>query len=266
MTTKPFKVALRSDTAPALGLWLGLGEAVTAEICAGAGFDWVLIDSEHGPNDLRSVADQLRAVAADAVEPIVRPPSTDAVDIKRLLDIGVRTLLLPMVESGSAARDAVAATRYPPFGNRGVGSALARASRWNRDVDYLENSADGITLIAQIETPGAVANIGDIAGTAGIDAVFVGLSDLAATSGHLGQPLHPQVQEAFRFVVDECTRIGVPVGTLAGSDAVADFAIGLGCRFVAIGTDVAVLVRGCETLLERYRAPKATRGVEVSVY
>ena len=242
-----------ADGGPAIGLWLGLANAYSAELCATLGFDWLLIDAEHAPNTVRTVLHQLQAISGTASTAVVRPPTTDADTIKRYLDIGARHLLLPMIDNAEQARDAVAASRYPPHGIRGVGSALARASEWGGQTDYLATANTRMRLIAQIETPAAVAAVDDIAGTDGIDAVFVGLSDLAATMGHLGQPAHPEVQSAFAHVVTRARRAGKPVGTLAANPALARSAEDYGCRFIAVGTDVGLLAGGGRRLLAQAR-------------
>ncbi|SHV46826.1 2,4-dihydroxyhept-2-ene-1,7-dioic acid aldolase [Mycobacteroides abscessus subsp. abscessus] len=242
-----------ADGGPAIGLWLGLANAYSAELCATLGFDWLLIDAEHAPNTLQTVLRQLQAITGSASTAVVRPSTTDTDTIKRYLDIGAQHLLLPMIESAHQARDAVAASRYPPHGTRGVGSALARASHWGTRADYLETANAGIRLIAQIETPEAVAAVDAIAGTDGIDAVFVGLSDLAATMGHLGQPAHPEVQDAFAHVVARARRAGKPVGTLGASPALARSAEEYGCSFIAVGTDIGLLAGGGRQLLAQAR-------------
>lgn len=217
-----------STTTPSIGLWLGLAEPYSAELCATIGFDWALIDSEHAPNDVRSVVAQLQALSGTATAPVVRPPTSEPSIIKQYLDIGAHTLLLPMINTPDQAVAAVAATRYPPEGTRGVGSALARASRWGQDRDYLATANARSFLIAQIETPQAVSNIDDIVAVPGVDAVFVGQSDLAATMGHLGDPMHPEVQRAVAHTVGRAHRGDKPVGTLAGTPSLADTARRLG--------------------------------------
>ncbi|MFF9571485.1 HpcH/HpaI aldolase/citrate lyase family protein [Streptomyces sp. NPDC014685] len=238
---------------PAIGLWLGLANPYTAELCATTGFDWVLIDSEHAPNTLQTVVSQLQAVAATPAAPVVRPPTSRPEAIKRYLDIGAHTLLLPMIDGPEQAAAAVAATRYPPEGTRGVGSALARASGWGQDTEYLSTANRRTFVIAQIESPQAVASIDDIAAVDGVDAVFIGLSDLAATMGHLGEPTHVDVLAAFRHVARRAHHAGKPVGTLAGSEQLAETARAAGCQFIAVGTDVGLLTRGGAQLLSAHR-------------
>ncbi|WP_172387399.1 HpcH/HpaI aldolase/citrate lyase family protein [Streptomyces sp. MNP-20] len=257
MTTSPaplnaFKERLAGGGCPT-GLWLSLGEASVAEVCADAGFDWLLVDGEHGPNDVRSTLDQLRAIG-DRTGTVVRPPSGRADGLRPLIDIGVRTFLIPMVESAAQARELVRATRYPPHGTRGVASAVTRASRWNRTPGYLGAADAAMCLIPQIETPGAVAAAADIAAVDGVDALFVGLYDLSAALGHLGAPDHPDVWTAFTGVVAACRGAGKPCGTFAPTPELAAAARREGCSFVAVGSDVGLLVQGAAELLARSRA------------
>ena len=195
--TNRFKAALRAGQ-PQIGLWLGLADPYSAEICAGAGFDWLLIDGEHAPNDVRSILAQLQTLAPYPVSPIVRPPIGETYLIKQLLDIGAQTLLIPMVETAAQAAALVAAVRYPPAGVRGVGSALARASRWQRVPGYLERADAEICLLVQVETRTGLDNLDAIATVEGVDGVFIGPADLSAALGHRGNPGHPDVQEAIQ--------------------------------------------------------------------
>ncbi|MER6604959.1 HpcH/HpaI aldolase/citrate lyase family protein [Streptomyces sp. NPDC000927] len=262
MNRHPFLEGSRE--CPSIGLWLGLANPYTAELCATIGFDWVLIDSEHAPNTLQTVVSQLQAIAATPATPVVRPPTSQPEAIKRYLDIGAHTLLLPMVDGPEQATAAVAATRYPPEGTRGVGSALARASGWGQDTEYLSTANNRTFVIAQIESPQAVASIDDIAAVDGIDAIFIGLSDLAATMGHLGEPTHVDVLAAFRYVAQRAHRAGKPVGTLAGSEQLAEVARVAGCQFIAVGTDVGLLARGGAQLLSTHR--RTNRPVQPAAY
>lgn len=263
--TNRFKARLGSADAQ-IGLWLGLANSYTAELCASAGFDWVVVDGEHAPNDLRNILAQLQAIAGTSAEPVVRPLSGDANSIKQLLDIGAQTLLIPMVETADQARQVVAATRYPPAGIRGVGSALARASNWNRQPAYLEIATNGLCIIAQIETAAAVQNVQEIAATDGIDALFVGLSDLAASLGHLGMPAHPTVQSAFETVIAAANEIGKPVGTLAANEVIARRALDAGCRFVSVGSDVGLLAKATTSLASAFGRSEQVSSVGTSIY
>ncbi|MGV6872275.1 aldolase/citrate lyase family protein [Pseudochelatococcus sp. B33] len=248
---------------PQFGLWLGLANAYTAEICAGAGFDWVVIDGEHAPNDIRSTLAQLQVVQGAGAQSVVRPPYGDTPIIKQLLDIGCQNLLIPMVETAAQAQAIVAAVHYPPRGVRGVGSALARASDFNRIPDYLDRAGAGIGLLIQIETRRGVENIDAILKTEGIDGVFIGPSDLAAAFGHLGHPDHPEVQAVIAELADTLKRAGMPFGILATAEAAARRYLEMGANFVAVGTDVGLLVQGLQQLSARFNratAPSAPSG------
>jgi len=250
-----FKQAITAGQ-PQIGLWQALATPYTCEICAGAGFDWLLIDGEHAPNTVPLVLAQLQAASAYPVEPVVRLATGDAVLIKQYLDIGARSLLVPMVESAEQAQHLVRATRYPPHGFRGVGSAIARASRWNRTPGYLHNAADEICLLLQVETRKALAAIDDIAGVDGVDGVFIGPSDLAADMGHLGDATHPEVQEAIFDGIARVKLAGKPVGMLIADETLARRYLDLGASFVAVGTDVTILSRGAEALANRFAAAR----------
>jgi 4-hydroxy-2-oxoheptanedioate aldolase len=239
-----------------IGLWQALASPYTAEICAGAGFDWLLIDGEHAPNDLPLVLSQLQAIGGYDVEPVVRLPIGDSVLVKQYLDIGARSLLVPMVESGAQAEALVRATRYPPDGIRGVGSAIGRASRWNRTPDYLHDCAVDICLLLQVESAAGLAEIDAIASTEHVDGVFIGPSDLAAALGHLGDPGHPAVQVAIEQAIASVLAAGKAAGILMADRDLAARYLDLGATFVAVGTDVTILARGAEALATSFaRSP-----------
>jgi 4-hydroxy-2-oxoheptanedioate aldolase len=237
-----------------LGLWQALASPYCAEICAGAGFDWLLLDGEHAPNELPLILAQLQALAPYPVEPVLRLPIGDPVLIKRYLDIGARSLLIPMVESGEQAAAMVAACRYPPNGVRGVGSALGRASRWNRIPNYLHDAARDVCLLLQIESKIGITNIDAIIGTEGVDGVFIGPSDLAAALGHLGNPGHAEVQTVIEEALQRILAGGKAAGILAADEALARRYLTLGATFVAVGSDVTILARGAEALAARFHA------------
>ncbi|MFF7331766.1 HpcH/HpaI aldolase/citrate lyase family protein [Streptomyces sp. NPDC090306] len=237
---------------PLTGMWVCSGSATAAEICAGAGLDWLLIDMEHGPNGLGSVLAQLQAVAAYPVVPVVRVPANDPVTIKQVLDLGAQNLLVPMVSSVAEARAAVEAVRYPPRGRRGVGSALARSARWNRVDDYLTEAELHTSLFVQVETAAGVRAAAGIAAVDGIDGVFVGPSDLAASMGLLGRQTHPDVRAAVLRAFDAVRGAGVPVGVNAFDPDVARSYVEQGAAFVLVGADVALLARGSEALATRF--------------
>lgn len=247
----PFKQAIAAGERQ-IGLWQALASPYTAEICAGAGFDWLLIDGEHAPNDIPLILAQLQAVAAYPVEPVVRLPVGDPALIKQMLDIGARSLLVPMVESARQAEELVRAVRYPPQGIRGVGSAIGRASRWNRTADYLHNAAEDICVLVQIESEAGLDAIDEIAATEGVDGVFIGPSDLAASLGHLGDATHPNVQEAVFDAIGRIKARQKPAGLLMADEPFVRRCIELGAGFVAVGTDVTLLARGAERLASNF--------------
>lgn len=242
-----------------IGLWQALASPYTAEICAGAGFDWLLIDAEHAPNDLPLVLAQLQAVTPYPVEPVVRLPTGDPVLIKQYLDIGVRTLLVPMIESGEAAQSMVRATRYPPQGIRGVGSAIGRASRWNRTQEYLQRASEEICLLLQVESIAGFDKLHAITATDGVDGVFIGPSDLAAALGHLGDPAHLEVQQVIERGIATIRASGRAPGILVADETLARRYLTLGASFVAVGTDVTILARGAEALASRFADTPPTR-------
>jgi 2-keto-3-deoxy-L-rhamnonate aldolase RhmA len=235
-----------------IGFWLSLGSAAVAEVIAGAGYDWVMIDAEHGPNDLTTVVDQLRVLEGGSATPVVRPAWNDPVLIKRLLDAGAPTLLVPFVRNADEAAQAVAATRYPPAGIRGVATSQ-RASRWGQRADYVQSYERELCVIVQLETASSLAALEAIALVPGIDALFIGPSDLAADMGHLGEPDHPEVQAAIASAVSRCRRAGKPMGTFAPAVDDARRYLELGMTFAAVGADAGVLRRGAETLLTTFR-------------
>lgn len=263
MYDNTFKSALNSAQ-PQVGLWLSLANAYTAEICATAGFDWLLLDGEHSPNDVRNILAQLQAVAPYRSHPVVRPVSGDVQLIKQLLDIGAQTLLVPMVDTAEQARQLVSATRYPPNGIRGVGSAAARVSRWGLRNDYLDKADDEICLLVQAETRQALDNLEAICAVDGVDGVFIGPADLSASLGHRGNPGHPEVQEAIEGAMKRIIASGKAAGTLVSDNALAKRYLDIGCTFVAVGLDVRVLATGARTLRAQFPGseamPKATPG------
>ncbi|MGK3953282.1 HpcH/HpaI aldolase family protein [Microbacterium sp. I2] len=250
--TPTFRAALAEASGPLTGMWVCSGSPLVAEICAGSGLDWLLIDMEHSPNGLESVLSQLQAVAAYPVTPVVRVPIGDVVTIKQVLDLGAQNLLVPMVSSRTDAEAAVAAVRYPPRGTRGVGSALARSARWNRVDDYLTDADEHVSLFVQIETAAGVDAAAEIAAVDGVDGVFVGPSDLAASMGLLGQQTHPDVIAAALRVFEAVRATGKPVGVNAFDPAAADAYLEAGASFILVGADTALLARGSEALAARF--------------
>ncbi|MEO7122796.1 MAG: HpcH/HpaI aldolase/citrate lyase family protein [Lacisediminihabitans sp.] len=233
---------------PLSGMWLCSGSPLVADICAGAGHDWLLIDMEHTANSLESVLLQLQVVAAYDIAAVVRVPTGDPVLIKQVLDLGATTILVPMVDTADQARELVKAVRYPPAGMRGVGSALSRSSRWSRIPDYLATAEDRVSLFVQIETIAAVDAAAEIVAVDGIDGIFVGPSDLAASLGLLGQQTHPDVVAAVHRAFDAARGAEKPFGVNAFDPAAARTYAHAGARFILVGADVVLLARGSEDL------------------
>ncbi|MET0887250.1 MAG: HpcH/HpaI aldolase/citrate lyase family protein [Mycetocola sp.] len=250
--TSTLRDALATASRPLAGIWVCSGSPLAAEIVAGSGIDWILIDLEHGPNDLASTLLQLQAVAAYPITPVVRVPSDDVVAIKQVLDLGAQNLLVPMVSSKAQAEELVRAVRYPPRGVRGVGSALARSARWNRVDDYLIDADQHVSLFVQIETKAGVDAAADIAATDGIDGVFLGPSDLAASMSLLGQQTHPDVIAAVLRAFEAVRKSGKPVGVNAFDPNMARTYFDAGASFLLVGADVAILARGSEALATRW--------------
>ena len=238
-----------------IGLWSSLCSNIAAEIISESGFDWLLLDTEHSPNEIPDLVQQLQAVqrASATATPIVRPAWNDAVLIKRILDIGAQAVLIPYVQNADEARAAVASTRYPPQGIRGV-SVAARASRYGRTPGYLTKANDEVCVLVQVETRAALSELDAIARVEGVDGVFIGPSDLAASLGHLGNPQHPDVQK----VIEECVRrlraLGKPAGILTGNEEEVRRYIGWGYLFVAVGADVGLLRGTADTLAKKYKS------------
>ena len=246
--------ALLAQGRPLLGLWQALATPYTAEICAGAGYDWLLFDGEHAPNTLQTLLAQLQATARFPVHAIARPPVGDPAIIKQYLDIGFETLLLPMVDSAEQAAWLVAATRFPPRGIRGVASATSRASGFGTDARYLAESADRTAVIAQIESRAGLDAVSDIAAVEGVEALFIGPADLAASLGHLGEPRHADVQHAIDHAFAAIRAAGKHAGIFALDRDDARRRIAQGFAFVSVGTDIGVLAGGARRLCAECRA------------
>ena len=232
-----------------IGLWSSLCSNIAAEIIADCGFDWILLDTEHSPNEIPDLVSQLQAIEAGTATPIIRPAWNDAVLIKRCLDIGAQSLLLPYVQNAEEARRAVASMRYPPQGIRGV-SVAARASRYGRVPGYLNKANDEICVLVQVETRTALDQLEAIAKVDGVDGVFIGPSDLAASLGHLGNPQHPEVQKAMKDAVTRLKAVGKPAGILTGNEEEARRYIDWGYLFVAVGADIGLLAANADALGE----------------
>jgi 4-hydroxy-2-oxoheptanedioate aldolase len=263
-----FKQALVAGQ-PQIGLWLGLADPYCAEILAGAGYDWLLIDGEHAPNDVRSILAQLQAIdsARHAMpqlptQVVARVPVGETALIKQYLDIGVQTILVPMVDTPAQAAQLVQAMRYPQAdgqgGIRGMGSALARASRWQRHPDYIHEANAQVCLLVQAETAEAMGQLDAIAATPGVDGVFIGPADLSASMGHPGNPGHPDVQAAIRQGIARIRAAGKAAGILATAEPQARQWLEAGATFVAVGVDTMLLSAAASDLLARFKtAPDA---------
>ncbi|MFA9441458.1 4-hydroxy-2-oxoheptanedioate aldolase [Uliginosibacterium sp. sgz301328] len=248
----PFKAAIQSGQTQ-LGLWVTCANAYVAEISAGAGYDWLLMDAEHGPNDIPSLLLQLQAVAPYPGHPIVRPANADPALIKQVLDIGAQTLLIPMVDTAEDARNVVSAMRYAPRGIRGVGATIARASRWGRVRDYLQRTEEELCLLVQVETRRGLENLDDIVCVEGVDGVFIGPADLSASLGHLGDAGHPDVQGAIEDAIRRIRAAGKAAGFLAPDPDMAKKALSWGANFVAVAVDTMLYTRALADALEPFR-------------
>jgi 4-hydroxy-2-oxoheptanedioate aldolase len=235
-----------------IGLWSSLCSSIAVEVIAASGFDWILLDTEHAPNEVPGLVSQLQACARGTATPIVRPAWNDTVLVKRLLDIGAQSLLVPYVQNPEEAQRAVLAVRYPPAGVRGVATA-SRASNYGRITDYLKKANDEICLLVQVETRPALQQLEAVAKVEGVDGVFIGPSDLAASLGHIGNPQHPEVQKALEDAARRLKAIGKPAGILTPNEEEARRYIDWGYTFVAVGADLGLLTRGADTLAKKFK-------------
>ena len=251
LPANPFKKAILAGQHQ-VGLWVSLVSAYNAEIVAGAGFDWLLIDGEHSPNDVDTVLAQLQAVAPYPVSPVVRPAWNDKVLMKRYLDVGVQTFLVPYVQTVAEAEAAVAAMRFPPEGIRGV-AGVTRASRFGRIPNYHRRAHEQLCLLVQIETREGLDNLEDIAKVEGVDGLFIGPADLAAGLGHLGDLNHAEVQSTIEDAIRRIRACGKAAGILTPDENLARRYIELGTTFTAVGLDAVILARGAEALAARFK-------------
>jgi len=259
MPVNTFKQALRNRQ-PQIGLWVGLADAYVSELLATTGFDWLLIDAEHAPNDSRSVLRQLQAIAPYPVHAIVRPVHGSVELIKRYLDLGVQTVLIPMVETAEQAALMVAATRYPTRGIRGVGSALARSSRWNQIDGYLHRSDEQMCVLVQVESVAALKALEAIAAVPGVDGVFFGPADLSASMGLIGKPNDPAVQTAIAQGIATVVKAGKAAGCLSSDNQTAHDYLAQGATFVAVGVDTSLLVKAASQLAAAFKGQRNAKG------
>ncbi len=251
-----FKRALKAGEQQ-YGFWLGLCNPLSAELCGQLGYDWLLIDAEHAPNDLAAIHGQLLAVDNTPSHPVIRIVEGHPALIKQMLDLGAQTLLVPMVETAEQAGQLVAAMLYPPAGVRGVGTALARAARWNQVEGYFADADAEMCLLIQVESVTALDNLDAILQVEGVDGVFVGPADLAASMGHLGNPGHPEVVEAVETAIAKICAAGKAAGTLATNSALAGRYEQQGVQFLALGVDTQVLANTAGDILDAHRAGRA---------
>jgi len=246
-----FKQRLAAGDAQ-IGLWVASGDPTVAEICSHTGFDWLVIDGEHGPNGLRDILAQLRAVGDTRAQPVVRVKDDNRANIKQMLDIGAQTLLVPMIESADQARAALASVQYPPNGKRGIGAALARASGYNTYAGYLDEADGQICLLLQLESKAGLAALDEILTIDGVDGVFIGPADLAADMGHRGDPTHPEVRGCVEDAINRIVAAGKPAGLLSSNRDFSNRCLELGATFVAVGSDVGLLVGAARQLRDGY--------------
>ncbi len=254
MTKNPFRALLLRQTGPvAVGSWVMAASPIVAEAMGHAGFDWAVVDMEHSPIDTLDVAHLLQAIAGTTMVPVVRVPWNDTVTIKRVLDAGAQTLLVPFVQNADEAARAVAASRYPPQGIRGM-AGMSRATRFGTTPNYFATANQGISVILQLETPQACEQLEAIAAVDGVDALFLGPADLSGAMGHVGQLTHPAVMAAMADAVRRCHAAGKPVGTVGGTPEVVQQYREMGFDFVAIASDLGLLMRAAQGAIAAVRA------------
>ncbi len=246
-----FKRALEAGK-PQIGLWSTLSSNYSVEVIAGAGFDWILLDTEHSPNELENLLTQLQAAAPYPTHAVVRVPWNDMVTIKRVLDIGAQSILIPYVSTPEEAKAAVSYTRYPPQGVRGVAGST-RASRFGRVKDYAKRAHEELCLLVQVENQQGLDNIEAIAAVDGVDGVFIGPADLHASLGYMGEITNPKVMPVIDEAIKRIRKAGKAPGILTPSEEHAKRQLGVGALFVAVGNDIGILARGAEALLARFR-------------
>lgn len=251
----PFKKALNTGET-VFGCWLGLADTFSAELMGTAGFDWLVIDGEHAPNDLRSILAQLQVLEASNSHAVVRVPIGETYLMKQILDAGAQTVLVPMVDNADQARQLVRDVTYPPHGDRGVGYALTRASAFAQIGDYGSTADDQICLLVQVESLKGLDALDDILAIEGIDGVFIGPADLAADMGHIGNSLHPDVQDKIMDALRRIATSGKAPGILSTDDDMTQTAIAAGARFVAVGADVLLLAQAARDLAAKWKAPR----------
>ncbi len=254
MAANPFRPLMRHSGGPvAVGSWVMAASPIVAEAMGHAGFAWSVVDMEHSPLDLLNLTQVLQAVGSTPMVPVVRVPWNDTVTFKRVLDAGAQTLLVPFVQDADEAARAVAASRYPPQGIRGM-AGMSRATKFGTTPNYFATANEGIAVILQLETPQAVAQLEAIAAVDGVDALFLGPADLSGAMGYVGQLTHPAVMEAMADAVRRCHAVGKPVGTVGGTPEVVQQYRAMGFDFVAIASDLGLLMRAAQGAVAAVRA------------
>ncbi|KEJ90455.1 HpcH/HpaI aldolase family protein [Sulfitobacter donghicola] len=250
-----FKKALAQGNIQ-FGCWAALGNSFTTELMGQAGFDWLVLDGEHGPNDLLSILSQLQVIEGTDTHAVVRVPVGETYMLKQVLDAGAQTVLVPMVESADQARQLVRDVTYPPHGDRGVGYALTRASKFSTIEDYGKTADAEICLLVQVENLKGLAALDEILTVDGVDGVFIGPADLAADMGHIGNADHPDVQAAIMEALARISSAGKAPGILSTQDGMTNDAIAAGALFVAVGADVLLLGNAARALASKWQATK----------
>ncbi|MFK7763565.1 MAG: HpcH/HpaI aldolase/citrate lyase family protein [Roseobacter sp.] len=247
-----FKKALSEDET-LFGCWMSMAEGYTAEIMGHAGFDWLLIDGEHSPNDIRSIKDQIVALKGSDSHPVVRVPVGETWVIKQALDVGAQTILVPMVETAAQAEDLVRACRYPPDGTRGVGYAVGRVSDFGQMENYGPTANDQISLLVQVETRTGLDNLDAILSVEGVDGVFIGPADLSASLGYLGQTMHPDMQATILSALKRISDSGKAAGILTSDEGMIQASLDAGARFVAVAMDIALLLNNAKIAAAKWK-------------
>lgn len=250
-----FKKAL-AEGETLFGCWMSIAEAYTAEILSGAGFDWLLIDGEHSPNDIRSIRDQMVALKGSISHPVVRVPIGETWILKQVLDVGVQTVLVPMVETAEQARELVRACHYPPSGTRGVGYAVGRVSNFGQTENYGPTADAQISLLVQVENKTGLDNLDEILAVDGVDGVFIGPADLSASLGYLGQTMHPDMQTTILGALKRISDSGKAAGILTSDEGMVQASLDAGARFVAVAMDIALLLNAAKAVATQWQNTK----------
>ena len=248
----PFKKALEEGKT-VFGCWMSMAEGFTASVLGRAGFDWLLIDGEHSPNDIRSIRDQVLALESSSSHTVVRVPIGETWIIKQMLDLGIQTILVPIVETAEQARELVRACRYPPDGTRGVGYGVSRSGGYGQFENYGPTADAQICLLVQVETKLGLENLDDILAVEGVDGVFIGPADLSASLGYLGQTMHPDMQKTILAVIKQISDSGKAAGILTTDEGMIQASLDAGARFVAVAMDIALLIDNAKAAASKWK-------------